>query len=110
MSKRLHLAAAFALTLLAVSPSIARAQAGGRVTLEWQNAPLSHVVRAFAAFSGRTIVVAPDVGDPELTASVLDVDWQRALDVILATRALVARVDGSGVIHIEKQRSAPPKP
>ena len=57
MSKRLCLAAAFALTLLALSPSIGSAQAGRGITVEWQNAPLSHVVRAFATLSGRTIVV-----------------------------------------------------
>ena len=110
MSKRLCLAAAFALTLLALSPSIGSARAGRGITVEWQNAPLSHVVRAFATLSGRTIVVAPDVGDPEVTASVQAADWQRALDVVLATRGLVARVDASGIIRIEKQTSPPAKP
>ncbi|MFN2566405.1 MAG: hypothetical protein ABR499_15525 [Gemmatimonadaceae bacterium] len=103
MRRRLYLAAGFALTLLALSPSIGRAQERARITVEWQNAPLSHVIRAFAAFSGRTIVLAPDVGDPDVTASFQDVDWQRALGIILATRALDARVDASGVIRIEKR-------
>jgi type IV pilus assembly protein PilQ len=95
-----------AVVALALSPSTGRAQttpAGEKITLEWQNARLSDVVRAFAKFSGRTIAVAPDVGDPEITAYVQDVEWQRALDLILATRALVARTDASGVIRIEKQ-------
>jgi type II secretory pathway component HofQ len=110
MSKRLYLAAGFALTLLAVSPSIGRAQAGQGITVEWQNALLSDVIRAFAALSGRTIVVAPDVGDPEVTASFNNADWQLALDIILMTRGLVARVDAAGVIRIEKESSTPAKP
>jgi len=63
----LHAAVAIA---LALSPSVARAQAEQRVTLEWQSAPLTQVVQAFAKFSGRTITVAPDVGNPEITVSV----------------------------------------
>ena len=110
MSRRLYLTAGVALTLLAVSPSISRAQAGGLGTFKWQNAPLSDVVRAFADFSGRTIVVAPDVGDPDVTAFVENVEWQRALDIVLWTRGLVARVDASGVIRIEKQTPAPARP
>ena len=102
MFKRLYLAAGFAGTLLALSPSIARAQEAARVTFEWQDAPLSHVVRAFARFSGRTIVVAPDVGDPLVTASFQNVEWRAALEIILAAQALVARVDPSGNIRIER--------
>jgi ferric-dicitrate binding protein FerR (iron transport regulator) len=110
MFKRLYLAAGFAVTLLALSPSVTHAQEARRGTFEWQNAPLSHVVRAFAAFSGRTIIVAPDVGDPEVTASFQDVDWRSALELILAAHALAARVDASGNIRIERQPSVPAKP
>lgn len=88
---------------LALSPSVGRAQAGQRVTMEWQSAPLNDVVQAFAKYTGRTITVAPDIGNPEITAYVQDVEWQRALDMVLATRGLVARIDASGVIRIEKQ-------
>jgi ferric-dicitrate binding protein FerR (iron transport regulator) len=109
MSKRLFLGAGFALTLLALSPSIGRAQVGGRITVEWQNAPLSDVVRGFATFSGRTIVLARDAGDPEVTAAYQNIDWQLALDLILERLALVARVDSSGVIRIEKRNAAPAK-
>jgi type II secretory pathway component HofQ len=105
MSKRSYFAAALAAALLAIAPSASRAQTAREVTVEWQNAPLSQVVRAFAALSGRTIVVAPEVGDPELTVSLRNVEWQRALDLVLVAHALVARVDASGVIHVEKQAS-----
>ena len=101
MFARLCLTAGVAVAL-ALSPSVASAQAGQRVTMEWQSAPLNDVVRAFARFSGRTITVAPDVGNPEITASIQDADWHYALDTILATRGLFARVDASGVIRIQK--------
>jgi type IV pilus assembly protein PilQ len=102
MFARFCLTAAVAVAL-ALSPSVARAQAGQRVTMEWQSAPLNDVVQAFAKFSGRTIAVAPDVGNPEMTASVQNVEWQRALAIVLATRGLVTHIDASGVIRIEKQ-------
>ncbi len=94
---------ALAAAALTLSPSVAHAQAGAGVTMEWQDAPLSDVLRAFARLSGRTMTVAPDVGNPTITAYVQSADWQRALDTVLATRGLVARVDEAGVIRIEKQ-------
>jgi type II secretory pathway component HofQ len=102
MPKRLWLTAGLVVALSTFSASTALGQ---KVTMEWQNAPLNHVVRAFAAFSQRTIVVAPDVGNPEVTASVADVEWQRALDLVLLAHGLVARVDATGVIHIERLRA-----
>jgi type II secretory pathway component HofQ len=109
MFKRLYLAVGFTVTLLALSPSVGGAQETRRVRFEWENAPLSQVVRAFAAFSGRTIVLAPDVGDPTVTASVQHIEWRAALELILAAHGLVARVDASGNIRIEKHgsRAAP---
>jgi type II secretory pathway component HofQ len=102
MSKRLCLTAGFVLTLLAAPALSAHAQ---NVTMEWQNAPLSQVIRAFARFSGRTIVLASDVGDPEVTASLQNVDWQRALGLVLARLGLVERVDPTGVIRVERRTS-----
>ena len=94
----------FAVTLLAFSPSIVRAQAPRLITVEYQNAPLSQVIRGFAAFSGRAIVVSPDAGDPEVTASIENVDWRVGLDRILESQALVARPDTSGVVRVERRR------
>jgi type II secretory pathway component HofQ len=104
MIERPRLTYGFAITLLAFSPSIVRAQVPRLITVEYQNAPLSQVIRGFAAFSGRAIVVAPDAGDPEVTASMKNVDWQVGLDRILESQALVARPDTSGVVRIERRR------
>ena len=104
MTKRLRLTAGFALTSLTLASSIGLAQAPRPVTVEFQNAPLSQVMRAFGTYSGSIIVLAPDVGDPEMTATIENVDWRLALDRIVDTRALVARTGASGVIRIERRR------
>jgi type II secretory pathway component HofQ len=103
MSVRLGLVAVLAFSSLALAPSIGQAQTQRVVTVEWQNAPLSRVVEAFATFSGQTVAVAPNVGDPEVTATLRNVDWRFALDTILARQGLIARVDASGVLRIEKR-------
>jgi type IV pilus assembly protein PilQ len=107
MSKRLCLTAGFVLSLLAAPAAGAHAQ---NITVEWQGAPLTDVIRAFARFSGRTIVVAPDVGEREVTVSLQNVDWQRGLGVIVAGLGLVERVDDSGVIRVEQPPAAPRAP
>jgi type IV pilus assembly protein PilQ len=104
VSKRFYLAAGFALSVLSVTPAVSHAQAKRQITVEYQNARLSQVVKAFATFSGRTIELAPNVGDADVTVSFANVDWQVALDSILEKESLVARVDpGTGVMRIEKR-------
>src|ERR1043166_2234261 len=93
-----------ALALLVAPPSFLSGQTQQRITVEYQNAPLREVVRGFAAFSGRTIGVAPDVGDPLVTAVARDVDWVAGFDKILETQPLVARPRGGGVIRVERGR------
>jgi len=82
-------------------------QAQPRITVTFQDAPLSQVIENFAAFAGRNIVLAPDVGDPHVTADIRNVEWQLGLDQILAPLGLVARVDASGVIRVERRSPAP---
>ena len=50
------------------------------------------MIENFAAFAGRNIVLAPDVGDSHVTADIRNVEWQLGLDQILAPLGLVARV------------------
>jgi hypothetical protein len=108
MSVRLGVAAVLAFTSLALSPAVGGAQAQRVVTVEWQSAPLTRVVEAFASFSGHAITVSPDVGDAAVTATLRDVDWRVALDTILAREGLVARADTSGVLRIEKRVPSAP--
>ena len=79
------------------------------LTVEWANVPLSQVLQAFATFSGRSIVMAPDVGDIEVTPALTDVDWEVAMDTILERLGRVARVGPSGVIRVERNLRAPAK-
>ena len=111
MSKRLYVAGSFVVALLALSPDASLAQAPRRdhITVEWQNAALSDVVSAFARFSGRTIVMAPEVRPSLVTFAAHDVEWSRAFDSMLAEQALVARVDTADVIHVENRVASPPQ-
>ena len=56
MSQRPSLAAAVALALFLAVPSAVGAQ---NVTADFYDARLSEIVRNFAVYSGRTIVLAP---------------------------------------------------
>lgn len=38
-----------------------------------------------------------------MTASLKDVEWQRALDLVLQRHEVVARVEPTGVIRIERK-------
>ena len=113
MSIRICLTAAFALTLLgatstagqAQSPAPAgQAQSPAPITVEFYNAPLRDLIRAFAAYSGRTIVIRSDAGNPEITAAFTNVDWRRALDEILGKHGFVSSDGPDGVIKIEKRK------
>jgi ferric-dicitrate binding protein FerR (iron transport regulator) len=103
-SKRLLLAAGFAIAALTTSPSASSAQAPKRVTVEYQNARLADVVRAFASLSGQSIVLAPNAADLQVTASFTNVDWKVALDDILARQGLVCYEDAIGVLRVEKRK------
>jgi type II secretory pathway component HofQ len=104
MTERLQNPLRIALTLLTFAPALILAQSPSQVTVDYQNAPLSTVVRNFAAFSGRTIAVAPGVGDALVTTSIQGVDWEHGLDHILAAESLIARPDSGGGLRIEKER------
>jgi hypothetical protein len=76
-----------------------------RMTIQYEGAPLTDVVRAIAAFSEHAIVVMPDVGNPPVSVSLKNVDWQRGLDQILTHTGLVAQTDSAGVLRIQSRTS-----
>jgi type II secretory pathway component HofQ len=76
-----------------------------RVSVEYQDAPLSRVLHDVAKFAGLAIVLTPAAGDPQVTVSIRDVDWQRALDQILAPVGLIARPNRHGALQIERRGS-----
>ena len=71
-----------------------------RISVSWTEAPLADVLRAFAYFSGASIVAGEGV-DGFVTADINDQPWDVALDAILSTRGLVATEDDYGIIRVE---------
>jgi hypothetical protein len=64
------------------------------------------VIRGLSAFSGRTITVPRDIGNPVVNISLSDVHWRRALDLIVERQGFVAKDDPSGVIMIVRRQPA----
>jgi ferric-dicitrate binding protein FerR (iron transport regulator) len=104
MLKRARLQIAVGLASLVLVPGLVRAQAPRNLTVEYEGAPLSRIAESFANFSGRSIAVAPGVGDPTISGSVRDLDWKDGLDRLLASQALIARPTTGGGLRIERER------
>ena len=103
MPKRLRFVGCATVALVASAVSTVHAQARV-VTVDYENAHISKVAQSFSAFSGRSISVAPDVGDPTLTGSARGLAWDAALDQLLASTSLIARPDSGGGLRIERER------
>jgi type IV pilus assembly protein PilQ len=71
-----------------------------RITVTYQDADVRDVLAAFAAFSGRTIVVGKGVAG-QVTAEVRDQPWDVALRAILQSQGLAAQTDQSGIITVD---------
>ena len=76
------------------------------ISVDYMNAPLQNVVRGIAAYSGRTIRLSDELGNPAVNISLRDVHWRRALDLILEQQGLVAKDDPNGVIRIDRRESS----
>ena len=66
---------------------------GARISLSTKDADLVEVLRAFARLAGVSLVLDPSVRG-QLTVELVDVPWEDALKVILATHGLGAELDG----------------
>ncbi|MGQ0714193.1 MAG: AMIN domain-containing protein [Gemmatimonadaceae bacterium] len=71
-----------------------------RITVTYQDADVRDVVAAFAAFSGRTIVVGREIKG-SVTAEVRDQPWDVALRAILQSQGLAAVEDANGIIMVD---------
>ncbi len=71
-----------------------------RVSITWEAAPLSEVLRAFAAFSGASIVAGAGV-EGFVTADINDQPWDVALEAILASLGFFAVEEESGIIRVQ---------
>jgi len=64
-----------------------------------QNADIQTVLRSIAEFSGENVISSPDVVGP-VTATLSDVPWREALDVILSANGF-GYVEEHGVIRVD---------
>lgn len=81
-----------------------RQQQKPRITVSYDGTNIRDVIAAFAAFSGRTIVVGRDVAG-DVTADIADKPWDVALQAILQAQGLAATEDASGIITIDSFRN-----
>ena len=93
--------------ILAKHALIARPVAGGgllierekRVNVAYQGAHLGAVAAQFAAFAKRRVELPPNATDLEVSTTIEDTDWQRALEKILQQAGLTARWDVDGTVR-----------
>ena len=71
-----------------------------RITVSWQDVHIRDVIGAFAAFSGRTIIIGKAV-DGFVTADIVDKPWDVAMKSILQSQGLAALEDSSGIITVD---------
>ncbi len=76
------------------------AAAQPRITVTYQDADVRDVLAAFAAFSGRTIVVGKEVKGA-ISAEIRDQPWDVALSSILTSQGLAAQEDQYGIITVD---------
>jgi type IV pilus assembly protein PilQ len=91
-------------TARAEAPRVARVATLPRLTVTYQDADIRDVVAAFAAFSGRTIIVGKEVAGT-VTAEVKDQPWDIALRAILQAQGLAASEEKSGIITIDSYKN-----
>jgi type IV pilus assembly protein PilQ len=66
---------------------------GEKISIDFQDAELTHVFRLIADISGFNIVVSPDVKG-KFSMKLADVPWDQALDVILRNYGLSKSMEG----------------
>jgi len=75
-----------------------------RITVQFDNEDIRDVIAAFAAFSGRSIMVGRDVSGT-VTADLNDKPWDVALQAILQSQGLAATEDASGIITVDSYKN-----
>lgn len=91
--------AAFLLLALGTPPDGHAQSQARRISVSWSQAPVTDVLLAFSEFSGKSIVVAPEVTGT-VTATIDDQPWDVALRAILASLGLTAVEDEAGIIRV----------
>ncbi len=72
-----------------------------RISVAFNNTPISQVLFTFADFAGRSIVPGAEI-EANVSAEIKDQPWDEALRVILESHGLVAVEMESGIIRVDK--------
>lgn len=67
---------------------------GKRISLDFQDADITAILRLIGDVSGYNVVIHPDVKG-KITLKLLNVPWDQAMDIILKTHGLDAVVEGN---------------
>jgi type IV pilus assembly protein PilQ len=74
-----------------------------RITATWDNATIEEVVAGFAAFSGRTIIVAKNVSG-SVSAEVKNQPWDLAFNAVLESQGLAPQYLPGGIINVANKK------
>jgi type IV pilus assembly protein PilQ len=77
---------------------VAQSQAP-RITITWDNASIEDVVAGFAAFSGRTIILAKSITG-NVTAEIKNQPWDLAMNAVLESQGLAVQMLPGGIINV----------
>jgi type IV pilus assembly protein PilQ len=80
-----------------------------RMSIAWDQANIREVIAAFAAYSGRTIIVGKDV-EATVTAEIIDQPWDVAMRAILNANGLDAIEDDNGIIIVDTKQNLASRP
>ena len=80
-----------------------------RITNTWENANIRDVIAGFAAFSGRTIIVARGV-NATISAEIINQPWDIAMRAILRANGFDAVEDENGIIIVNTIQALAQRP
>jgi len=70
-----------------------------RITVQWDNAGIEDVIAGFAAFSGRTIILAKGITG-NVTAEIKNQPWDLALNAVLESQGLAVQTLPGGIFNV----------
>jgi type IV pilus assembly protein PilQ len=70
-----------------------------RITITWDNASIEDVVAGFAAFSGRTIILAKGITG-NVTAEIKNQPWDLAMNAVLESQGLAVQTLPGGILNV----------
>jgi len=84
---------------LAVHRADAQQSQAARITVQWDNADIEDVMAGFAAFSGRTIIIAKGITG-KVTAEIKNQPWDLALYAVLESQGLAVQTLPGGILNV----------